>query len=64
MKYIYRLIADGMIELIDGIERIQNIFKRKERPSLIACNVWWFTNSEWMDRLVAYKQLDLWTFNR
>jgi hypothetical protein len=58
------MFVDGVLEFFDGIERIQNVFKRKKQPSLLACNIWWCTNSGWMDRLVAYKQLDLWTFDR
>jgi hypothetical protein len=58
------MFVDGMLEFFDGIERIQNVFKRKKQPSLLAYNIWWCTNSEWMDRLVAYRQLNLWTFDR
>ena len=61
MIHIQRLIADIVLELIEGIYRLRNVFRKKPKPSLIASNVFWCTDSEWMDRLVAYRQLDLWT---
>lgn len=62
MKHIYNLISDTIIGFIEGIERLYNIFNRKKvSPSLVVQNVLWCTDSSWMDRLIAYKQLDLWT---
>ena len=61
MEHIKRLLIDSILELIEGWDRIANIFRKKSTPSLIAANMFWCTNSEWMDRLVAYKQLELWT---
>lgn len=62
MKHIYRLIGDTIVELINGVERVSNTITRKKvQPSLLVFNVLWFTESGWMDRLIAYKQLDLWT---
>ena len=49
------------LEAVEAWDRTAYLFRKKPKPSLTACNVYWCTNSEWMDRLVAYKQLDLWT---
>jgi hypothetical protein len=65
MKYLLWFIADQILEMKDAWDRSIRFFKRtKTEPSLIAANVNWCTRSEWMDRLVAYKQLDLWTHDR
>jgi len=64
MKYINRLFADMAIDFIEGLYRLRNIFRKKPKPSLIASNVFWMTDSEWMDRLVSYKQLELWTADK
>jgi len=61
MIHIQRLLVDGVIELIETYYRVRNMFRKKPKPSLIAFNVFWCTDSEWMDRLVAYRQLELWT---
>lgn len=61
MNHILKLLVDGLIELYEAGERTVNIFRKKPTPSLTASNILWCTHSEWMDRLVAYKQLELWT---
>ena len=62
MKYLLWFITDQILEMKDVYDRL---FKRsKVKPSLIASNIDWCTNSTWMDRLIAYKQLDLWTCNK
>lgn len=60
MLHLERFFSDLVLDLIDCINRL-NVFKKTSCPSLIAHNIIWFTNSEWMDRLIAYKQLELWT---
>ena len=61
MKYLYWFITDTILDLIEGLYRLRNTFRKKPEPSLIVSNVLWCTESEWMDRLVSYKQLELWT---
>lgn len=61
MKHLQNLIADILLELIEGLYRLASLFRKKPQPSLLVSNIHWCTNSEWMDRLVAYKQLELWT---
>lgn len=34
------------------------------QPSLLARSIWFSTNAGWMDRLVAYGQLDNWLSNK
>lgn len=65
MKHLERLFGDVILDTLEGFERIASFFKRtKQKQSLIADNVYWCTNSEWMDRLIAYKQLELWTADK
>jgi hypothetical protein len=64
MKHVYWFVTDMILELIEGLNRIKNIFRKKPEPSLIASNVLWMTGSEWMERLVSYRQLELWTNNK
>jgi len=64
MKYLIRLFTDTVLGFVEGTERIQNMFRKKPQPSLLAANINWCTHSEWMDRLVSYKQLELWTADK
>jgi hypothetical protein len=64
MKHLYWFVTDVILDLIEGLNRIKNIFRKKNEPSLIASNVFWVTDSEWMERLEAYKQLELWTADK
>ncbi len=64
MKHLIRLFTDIVLGFIEAVERIQNMFRKKPQPSLIVDNINWCTRSEWMDRLVAYKQLELWTHGK
>lgn len=61
MIHLQRLFCDMVIEIVEAYYRLRNMFRKKPKPSLIASNVFWCTDSEWMDRLVAYRQLELWT---
>jgi hypothetical protein len=61
MKHLLRFFTDIILEIIEASQRLRNIFRKKPLPSLMISNVLWCTNSEWMDRLVSYKQLELWT---
>jgi len=61
MKYLYWFITDTILDFIEGLNRLRNVFRKKPKHSLIVSNVLWCTESEWMDRLVSYKQLELWT---
>lgn len=61
MKHLERLLTDMILEVIEAYIRLRNIFRDKPKPSLLVTNVLWCTNSQWMDRLVAYRQLELWT---
>ena len=64
MKHVKYLFTDMVLNFIEGLYRLRNIFRKKPKPSLIVSNVLWMTESEWMDRLVSYKQLELWTADR
>lgn len=61
MKHLCWLITDMILELIEGLNRLGNTFRKKPEPSLVVQNMLWMTQSEWMERLVSYKQLSLWT---
>ena len=65
MKQLKFLFTDLVLGFIEGIQRLSNLFNRtKAQPSIVALNINWCTQSGWMDRLIAYKQLDLWTHNK
>jgi hypothetical protein len=64
MKHLYWFITDSILDIIEGLNRVKNVFRKKTKPSLIASNVFWVTDSEWMERLVSYKQLELWTADK
>jgi hypothetical protein len=65
MKYLLWFIADQILEMKDTWDRSIRFFKQtKTKPSLVVANIDWCTRSGWMDRLVAYKQLELWTHDR
>ena len=64
MKHLKNLFIDLILELVEAMERTVNLFRKKIQPSLIAVNIDWCTHSQWMDRLVSYKQLDLWTLTK
>ena len=36
----------------------------KPQPSLLAHSIDFATNAGWMERLVAYRQLDIWLYNK
>jgi hypothetical protein len=61
MKHLQRLFTDIVIEAVEAYLRLRNMFRKRTQPSLIAANIDWCTHSQWMDRLVSYKQLELWT---
>ena len=58
------LFTDTILGIYDRFEQFQNLFRKKKEVSLIGANIYWCTRSEWMDRLIAYKQLELWTFDK
>lgn len=65
MIHLERLLCDIILSSIETTEQAINWLKRvKPKQSLIADNIFWCTNAGWMDRLVAYKQLELWTADK
>ena len=64
MKHLKNLFIDLILEFVEAMERTVNLFRKKTQPSLLAININWCTYSKWMDRLVAYKQLNLWTLDK
>lgn len=65
MIHLERLLGDIILNTLEGLQRIVDWFKRaKPKQSLIVNNILWCTHSGWMDRLIAYKQLELWTADK
>jgi hypothetical protein len=64
MKHLLMFISDTLYNLLDGLDRLVNLFRKKKEPSLLVLNVAWCTNAKWFDYIQAYRQLDLWTFNK
>ena len=66
MKYIYQLFIDTMFEAVQQFKQLHCLVTRKSKPepSLLALNVDWFTNCNWRDQLIAFKQIDIYRSNK
>lgn len=49
------------MEALESLERLVNCLIRKPmpEPSLLALNIDWFTNCNWREQLIAFKQIDI-----
>lgn len=63
MKQMKHAVVDVVLDVVEYFERIINCIKRVPRPgpTLLAHNIEWFTNSEWIERLVAFKHVNDYT---
>jgi len=61
MKHIDKLFADMIIGTVEWFQALYRYVTRqpKPEPSLLALNVDWFTNCNWRDQLIAFKQIDI-----
>lgn len=50
--------------LLNKVKSLLKSAQNKPKLSLLAHNINWCTNSQWIDRLIAYKQLDRWTYGK
>jgi hypothetical protein len=50
-----------MKDIIHDIKLMLGI--KEKQPSLLAIGITWTNNATWIERLIAYKQLDEWTYN-
>ena len=53
VSFIRDLMHDAML-----------MIRKPKQPSLLAHSIDFATNAEWMERLVAYRQLDIWLYNK
>jgi hypothetical protein len=63
MKQVKYMLGDLIVAICETMISLFNRVVRKPqpRPSLLAHNIAWCTESNWLERLRAYKQMDLWT---
>lgn len=57
-KSIYLTLELIILSLFDNKIFIK---EKRNKPSLLALNVEWFTNCSWTEQLIAFKQMDLYT---
>ena len=54
-----------MFNLIrDLVHDVMLLIRQPKQPSLLANSIDFATNAGWMERLVAYRQLDIWLYNK
>lgn len=54
-----------MFNLIrDLVHDVMLLIRQPKQPSLLAHSIYFATNAGWMERLVAYRQLDIWLSNK
>ena len=63
MKQIKHAIVDLGLDIIEWFEQLAKTIKRvpKPVPTLLAYNMDWFTNCNWIERLVAFKRVNDYT---
>ncbi len=66
MKQGKHVLIDLMLDFIESIKDLKQYIVRgtKPVPTLIAYNVFWFTNCSWCDQLIAFKQIDRFYANK
>jgi hypothetical protein len=48
----------------DFVHDVMLLIRQPKPPSLLAHSIDFSTNAGWMERLVAYRQLDIWLSNK
>jgi len=48
----------------DFMHDVMLLIRKPKQPSLLAWSIDFSTNAGWMERLVAYRQLDIWLSNK
>ena len=46
--------------ILDLLHDLMLLIRKPKQPSLLAHSIDFSTNAGWMERLVAYRQLDIW----
>ena len=46
--------------ILDFVHDLMLLIRQPKQPSLLAHSIDFATNAGWMERLVAYRQLDIW----
>ena len=50
--------------ILDFVHDLMLLIRQPKQPSLLAHSIDFATNAGWMERLVAYRQLDIWLYNK
>jgi hypothetical protein len=66
MKQPLHSIIDLFLDICEGIDNLFNLITRKPKPipTLLAYNVNWFTRCNWMEQVIAFRQLDIYYSNK
>lgn len=66
MKPLSQIAANVVFETFELIENFWRYITRKPepKPSLLALNLNWFTNCNWLEQLIAFKQIDSYYSNK
>lgn len=61
-----QIFAELAIDAIEYIERLYQLITRQPqpKPTLLALNINWFTNCNWREQLIAFKQIDIYRSNK
>ena len=61
-----QMFAELAIETLEYLERLYQLVTCKPKPqlTLLALNVNWFTNCNWRDQLIAFKQIEDYRSNK
>lgn len=60
------MFADIVLDIAEWLEGLYRYITRQplSEPSLLALNVDWFTNCNWIEQLIAFKQMDIYRSNK
>lgn len=60
------MFADIVLDTAEWLEGLYRYITRQplSKPSLLALNVDWFTNCNWIEQLIAFKQMDIYRSNK
>lgn len=60
------MFAEIAFETVEYLESLYRRITRKPKPepTLLALNVDWFTNCNWREQLIAFKQIDIYRSNK
>lgn len=66
MKQYKHALMDLILDFVQSIKDLKQLCTKNTKlaPSLIAHNMFWFTNCSWCEQLIAFKQIDRYYANK